>query len=140
MWFQSADINPKLKEQQIKLKSSGLDWQAKHWSNETYTVTDEWFKKLVEFSDLEPTVDAFASKGNNKLQGFWNRSDDAFKQDWSEELLWMNPPFSKLDQIVQKILLDEAQGILIVPCSHRHSWFTVRGLLHSSGGTFDMTH
>jgi hypothetical protein len=79
----------------------------------------------VQFSDLEPTVDAFASNGNQRVSKFWTIQDDAFKQNWSNEILWANPSFSQLDRVLQKILIEDPQGILIVPCWTRFLWFTV---------------
>jgi hypothetical protein len=95
------------------------------WKSETYTVVSDWFDRIVEFSDLVPTVDAFAGTGNNQLPKYWCKQTDAFKQDWSSEILWMNPPFSQMDRVIQKILEEEAQGILIIPYWPRFLWFTV---------------
>ena len=39
----------------------------------------------------------------------------------------MNPSFSKLEQVVQNILQEQAQGILIIPCWKGQLWFTVLG-------------
>ena len=40
---------------------------------------------------------------------------------------------SKMEQVLQKILTDEAQGILIVPCWEKQLWFSVVELLQLSG-------
>ena len=53
------------------------------WKTETYPVTRYWFGKIVEFSGMQPTVDAFASPGNNRLHRYWSKEEDAFLQDWS---------------------------------------------------------
>ena len=45
-----------------------------------------------------------------------NESEDAFTKNWGKEpLVWMNPPFSLLDSVVDKIKNDGAQAILIMP-------------------------
>ena len=124
-WFELPDVIQGLKKDYLKLSQKQRSFQKDSWIKETYTVTDEWFKTIVDFSDLEPVVDAFASKGNQRLPQYWTKKDDAFQQDWSSGILWMNPPFTQMDRVVQKILQDEAQGILIIPCWTRCLWFTV---------------
>ena len=87
-------------------------------------MTDEWFKIIVSWSDLQPEVDAFASSRNKKLPSFWTAGSSAFLKYWKHNVLWLNPPFSKLNSVVEKILQDEAQGIFgtcmafqaMVPC------------------------
>lgn len=69
-------------------------------------------------------MDAFACKENAKLPRFWTKTNDAFSKDWSFEVLWLNPPFSQMETVVQKILLQQAQGILVIPCWKRYLWFT----------------
>ena len=108
-----------------QLSQSERSFQKSQFVSETYAVTPEWFRKIVNFSDLDPTVDAFASEGNQLLDRFWTKSENAFEQNWSSEVLWINPPFSKMELVVQKILLEQAEGILIIPCWERHLWFTV---------------
>ena len=63
------------------------------WIVESYTVTAEWVQRIVQFADLVPTVDAFASTGNHRMPRYWTSEDDAFLQDWGSEILWMNPLF-----------------------------------------------
>ncbi len=79
---------------------------ARTWKTETYIVTDKWLQQIVKWSDLEPTIDAFASRGNNRLPDYWTKSDDAFQHDWSRDVLWMNPPFSRMESVLQKILTE----------------------------------
>jgi hypothetical protein len=95
------------------------------WVTETYAVVMPWFQKAVALAGQEPTVDAFASKGNNRVSRYWTKQDDAFLQDWSQEYLWMNPPFSQMETVIRKILVDEARGILVIPCWNRFLWFSV---------------
>ena len=90
---------------------------------ESFTVTDEWFKIIVSWSDLQPEVDAFASSRNKKLPSFWTAGSSAFLKYWKHNVLWLNPPFSKLNSVVEKILQDEAQGILLVPVWPSRLWF-----------------
>ena len=122
-WFDIATDQDE--KQAIQLSPVQLQIQKDSWVTETFTVTAEWVQRIVQFSDLEPTIDAFASKGNQRFPRYWTRQDDAFSQDWSTEVIWANPPFSLMDKVIQKILQDEAHGILIIPCWDRCLWFTV---------------
>ena len=82
-------------------------------------------KDIVETFGLNvPSVDAFASKENRRSPKFWDTKVEAFKQDWGKEpLLWINPPFETLDEVVDKIIADNAQAIVVVPkWPHRRWW------------------
>jgi len=48
------------------------------------------------------TVDAAASADNAKLPKFWDKQTDALKQDWSKETVWLNPPFSRIEEFLGK--------------------------------------
>ena len=54
---------------------------------ERYRVCEEWKDRILSWSGLEPSVDAFASSDNNLFPRFWTQEDDAFQQDWSQETL-----------------------------------------------------
>ena len=67
-----------------------------------------------------PTIDGF---GDDKLH-VWPRwwgpgsveAEDAFTMNWSKEpLLWLNPPFTLLNAVVQKLQEDQAVAILVMP-------------------------
>lgn len=90
---------------------------------ESFTVTDAWFEQIVQWSDLTPTIDVFASRRNKRLDSFWTQDSSAFMKSWKHDVLWMNPPFSKLNNVLEKILQDEAQGILLVPLWPSRLWF-----------------
>ena len=67
-----------------------------------------------------PSVDAFADYELHLCSRWWGpgstESEDAFSRDWGKEsLLWINPPFSFLNQVVRKIGEDGAKAILIMP-------------------------
>ena len=79
------------------------------WVTETFTVSEKWFSKLVQYAEEQPTVDAFASERNNRVQRYWTRKDDAFDQDWGSEYLWLNPPFSQMEKVIRKILTEVAR-------------------------------
>ena len=75
---------------------------------------------LVRLRAGTPTIDGF---GDDKLH-VWPRwwgpgsveAEDAFTMNWSKEpLLWLNPPFTLLNAVVQKLQEDQAVAILVMP-------------------------
>ena len=70
---------------------------------ESYTVTDALRDKIVAWSGLQPTVDAFASEKNKRFPRHW---ENAFQEDWSSEILWAKPPFSMLPDVIDKICIE----------------------------------
>lgn len=97
------------------------------FKTEHYTVCQSWFSRILEWAEFVPAVDAFATANNARLPQFWTVADDAFAQDWSSVPLWMNPPFSRLTSVLDKIIRDESYGILVVPVWTRFDWFTLLG-------------
>ena len=97
------------------------------YKTEEYAVSNLWYEEIVTWANLEPTVDAFASGAQHLLPRFWDPETDAFTQDWSLETLWMNPPFSRMTEVVDKIIFDGAMGILIIPVWTRFAWFHLLG-------------
>ena len=89
----------------------------------SFEVMPNMFKRILDQVQVTPTVDAFASKTNAKLKNFWTQHDDAFKQDWGSDTLWACPPFSQLDAVVEKICMDKAEGILLIPMWKHQPWF-----------------
>ena len=90
----------------------------------SFEVIPSMFKRILEHVPVHPHVDVFASKANAKLPTYWTIHRDAFKQDWSNETLWICPPFSQLDAVVEKIMADKAEGILLIPVWKNKQWST----------------
>ena len=97
--------------------------------NEEYAVIQPWFDYIVDWSGLEFTVDAFAPAKQHLLPRFWDPVKDAFCQDWSQDVLWMNPPFSLLEEVLDKIVREGAQGVLVVPVWTSLPWFDILGMI-----------
>ena len=67
-------------------------------------------------------VDAFAQKCNAQFPRYWTQAQDAFSKDWGRDHLWINAPFSRMQDVVLKAIMDQAQGIMIVPVWKAHDW------------------
>ena len=49
--------------------------------SESYAVSQKWFTQILEWSDVTPTVDAFADPHNALLPLFWDIIDDELSQN-----------------------------------------------------------
>jgi hypothetical protein len=103
----------------------------RNWASEEYAVRKQFIKDiLMRLNCGTPTVDAFATMKNRRWTQHWGPENpehpDAFKEDWSfakNGVIWANPPFSKLSQVVQKAKNDKVRMILICPEWDRQEWF-----------------
>ena len=79
-----------------------------------------------------PTIDLFASRLNKKLNRYISWAPDpfctevdAFYYTWSQEFLYLYPPFNLLNRCVRKIIDDRVEHALIIfPLWPMQHWFT----------------
>ena len=97
----------------------------------------EWQLNRVIFGTLTqhfgvPDIDLFASRINHQVTKYvsWKPDPyavhiDAFTLDWGDvSLAYIFPPFCIIGRCLQKILLEKATAIIIVPCWSTQPWFT----------------
>lgn len=87
---------------------------------ECYAVRRPLFNDiLMRLNVKTPSVDGFADERLHLLDHWLGPGSDvpnALEMDWStESLLWLNPPFSLLTQVVRMIITDRAAAVLIMP-------------------------
>ena len=77
------------------------------------------------------TIDLFASRINAKVGRFYSYSPDpeacghdAFSFSWQQEHFYAFPPLSCIPQVINKIELESATGILVVLLFTTQLWFT----------------
>ena len=87
------------------------------------------FQNIVR-AFVKPAIDLFASRLNFQLKPYVaGKPDpeachvDAFTLDWSNVVFYAFPPFSIISQVIKKIELDGATGILIVPDWPTQAWY-----------------
>ena len=75
-------------------------------------------------------IDLFASRINLKVQCYVSRykdseawRTDAFSFSWSHFFAYIFPPFSIILRVLNKIEMDEADCVVIVPCWKTQVWF-----------------
>ena len=97
------------------------------WDTERYKVRDEiYLDILYRLGVGHPEIDAFADDdGMYVLERFWGKggeAEDAFKQDWRQHFLWINAPFFKMPEVVDKVIEDRAEAIMLVPDWRKQNW------------------
>lgn len=82
-------------------------------------------KKFGEF-----TIDLFASNLNKKCSRFCSRfpqpdvvAVDAFTIPWGTERFYSFPPFALILKTIRKIIIDRAEGVVVVPCWPTQPWY-----------------
>ena len=84
------------------------------------------FESVCLRAGSRPQHDAFAARDNAKCATFWSESNDAFAHDWqNEQLLWINPPFARAHDVVEKLKREQnARALLLLPPtpSYDRSW------------------
>ncbi|XP_060803745.1 uncharacterized protein LOC106132281 [Amyelois transitella] len=78
----------------------------------------------------QPEIDLFASRTNAKCHEYvsWKQDPDAVTVDaftikWNQKIFYAFPPFSLLLNCIQKIIEDEATGILVFPMWPAQAWY-----------------
>lgn len=76
-------------------------------------------------------IDLFASRLNKQLNQFasWKPDSDAlyvdaFSFNWHKFYFYAFPPFSLIARVLQKVQMDQAEGIIIVPHWPTQHWYT----------------
>lgn len=97
----------------------------------------DWQLSPIEFHNIsstfgEPMIDLFASRTNTKCKTYvsWKPDPDALTVDaftinWKPFFFYAFPPFPLLLKCIQKIINDEAEGILIFPIWPTQPWFPI---------------
>ena len=106
------------------------DYKSRHFEdNLEWCLSDKIFRTIVSVFG-KPEVDLFASRLNHKLDRFvsWKPDPqaiavDAFSLDWANDMFYAFPPFSCVGRVVEKILEDNAEGILVVPHWPTRPWW-----------------
>ena len=76
----------------------------------------------------ELKIDVFASEHNHTLPLYCTEKNSAFKYNWSQlgeqgkTVLWMNPPFSELELVLTKAVLEPCRLVIVTPLWERYPW------------------
>ena len=111
-------------------------------ASRAYTDAGEWslaphaYRQITDTMGA-PVIDLFASVTNYKCDLFVTRfysplafATDAFSLTWSENDLFLFPPFSLAGRVIQKVLQDRTSGILVLPKWPTQPWYPLVTRLH----------
>jgi len=93
--------------------------------------TNEWATPQLLFEDLDKefkfTLDPCSTHENHKCDKYFTLEDDGLKQDWSNDIVFMNPPYGgHTGDWIKKALDESRKGAtvvcLIVSSTDRSYW------------------
>ena len=101
-----------------------------HHSDHEWMLNRQMFSKLcVLYPGL--SIDLFATTLNAQLPKFasWRPDPraafvDGFSRSWHGEYFYAFPPFSLIQRCLDRVELDQAQGVLLVPAWPTQTWYT----------------
>lgn len=117
-------------------------------SSRCFSLETEWELSSIAFLKItkvlgNPTIDLFASRLNTKCDKYvsWRQDPnsiavDSFTISWKNIFFYAFPPFSLILRVLNKIIVDQAAGIIVVPYWPSQPWFPLYKLLISKEVTF----
>ena len=114
-----------------KKKNTETDRESRLTRRETEcTLQKPIFDAATKTLGVTPNVDRFASRLHFQLKPYVAYKPDpeayamnAFHISWKGYTLCAFPPFSVIQQVLQKISEEEATGLLVVPHWHTQTWW-----------------
>jgi phage N-6-adenine-methyltransferase len=90
--------------------------------------TGNWSTPIDLFKDLDNkykfTVDVCADTSNYKVKRYYNEKQDGLSKDWSNEIVWCNPPYSNCSDWVRKAAESKnCLVVMLVPARVDTRWF-----------------
>ncbi len=88
-----------------------------------------WYLFDMLDAEFQFTVDAAASSKNAKLERHWTKEIDGLTQDWTEETVFVNPPFLAADlrRWVEKAWVASREPgtivVMVVPVKSDQDWW-----------------
>lgn len=113
-------------------KNIQADFESRYSNVDTeYQLGNEYFFQIaLQFG--QPEIDLFASNSNNKCKSYvsWKPDPgcvtvDSFTICWRGVFFYAFPPFCLINKVVDKIIIDKAEGILVVPLWISQPWYPV---------------
>ncbi len=123
IWLSASHIPGKL--------NVAADFKSRNFNDRTeWSLHPQIFDRLVqEFGEVD--IDLFATRLNAKCTRYvsWHKEPhacyvDAFSRSWKNDINYIFPPFSLIGRCLQKIRLEEAEAVFVLPSWTTQSWFT----------------
>ena len=91
---------------------------AVHYLSEEYSVRPHWVRRIVSFCKVNPelVIDGFSTDSNKRFKLNITEKEDSLAAAWpSGYTMWLNPPWSLFQRVVDKIFEDHVACIVICP-------------------------
>lgn len=111
-------------------ENTEADCESRKISEDTeWELNDKVFREIIQvFGKFD--IDLFASNINFKCKKFisWYPDPeaigvDAFTYCWEDWYFYAFPPFALIPKVLRKIMVDKAEGVLVVPNWPTQPWF-----------------
>ena len=107
------------------------DWESrKAYGDSEWMLNSKELQNCLSQLDFKPDIDLFASRLNAQLPNYRSYRPDpgakyvnAFTIKWENLQFYCFPPFSCILQVIQKIILEKAQGVLVLPNWATQPWY-----------------
>lgn len=112
------------------LENEIADSLSRHFSPSVeWEINQEIFQEICSNFGT-PDIDMFATRHNAKLPRYCSlfsdsycTQTDAFSGSWANEFVYLFPPFRLVGRCFQKLKMDQARAILVVPDWATQSWY-----------------
>jgi len=92
-------------------------------SNKSDWSTPQWLFDKID-SVFHFTIDVAANGFNAKCNKWFSSEEDGLKQDWSNEVCWMNPPYGReIGKWVEKAYESRTTVVCLLPARTDTRWF-----------------
>lgn len=105
------------------------DRQSRQYSDNLEWMLDKRQFQIIKSKYPQLEIDLFASRLNTQLSNYvaWKPDPecmavDAFTIPWKFNIFYAFPPFSLIPQVIQKVIQDQATGIIITPFWTTQTW------------------
>lgn len=97
--------------------------------SDEWATPDDLFQKLD--NEFQFTVDAAATKENTKCKYYFDSERDGLEQDWGNEVVFVNPPYSQISKWVEKAAHESGMWdternctvVMLLPARTDTRWF-----------------
>jgi phage N-6-adenine-methyltransferase len=82
-------------------------------------------------SEFKFTIDVCANAENAKCERYFTEESDGLLHDWTEEICFMNPPYNRVSEFMEKAWKESRQGatvVCLVPFRSDSKWWHLYAL------------
>ena len=96
--------------------------------SEEYRLRTHLVEEVLSATGVQPDLDGFSAEYNKNFPKWWGPGspdgEDSMVKFWGESTLWLNPPYTMMEHVVQKLRCDHAHAIVVVPCWPTEGWYS----------------